>query len=180
MPCICRDFPAVEDVGNLEIWNWKGKKKILHLFQLKGCTNWILSYAWMFLSVMLRIFLWIKRWNVWYNEAKPCWKMEHSTFNIVLYNLHIAFGILNSLGIWNQASEITRVCVTRVFFLTLLSRNFDDQLSSNLHRFVILCICWNTPNEKNGLWQLPNVSTVFNRMIAENVEFGYKHNYSKD
>ena len=52
--------------------------------------------------------------------------------------------------------------MTRVFFLSLLSRNFDDRLSSNFHRFVILCICWDTPSEKTGLWQLPKVSRVFN------------------
>ena len=43
----------------------------------------------------------------------------------------------------------------------LLSRNIDDQLSSNFHRFIILCICWDTPSEKTGLWQLPIVSSVF-------------------
>ena len=48
------------------------------------------------------------------------------------------------------------------FFLSLLSRNFDDRLSSNFHRFVILCICWDTSNVKASLWQLPIVSTVFN------------------
>ena len=41
------------------------------------------------------------------------------------------------------------------FFLSLLSRNFDNQLSSNFHRFVVLCICWDTASEKTGLWQLP-------------------------
>ena len=43
-------------------------------------------------------------------------------------------------GSRNQASESTKLRVTRVFFLSLLSHNFDDQLSSNFHRFVILCI----------------------------------------
>ena len=47
------------------------------------------------------------------------------------------------------------------FFLSLLSRNFGDQLSSNFHRVVILCICWDTPSKKTGLWQLPIVSIVF-------------------
>ena len=42
-------------------------------------------------------------------------------------------------------------------------RNFNDQLSSNFHRFVILCICWETPCEKTGLSQLPIVSTAFKR-----------------
>ena len=40
--------------------------------------------------------------------------------------------------------------------------NFDDRLSSNVHRFVIWCTCWDTAIEKTGLWQLPIVSTVFN------------------
>ena len=51
--------------------------------------------------------------------------------------------------------------VWQVFCLfSLLSRNFDDRLSLNFHKFVILCICWYTPSEKTGLWQ---VSSVFNR-----------------
>ena len=53
-----------------------------------------------------------------------------------------------------------KACVTRVFFFSL-SRNFDDQLSANLHRIVILSICWDTQSEKTGLWQLPMVVSVF-------------------
>ncbi len=33
------------------------------------------------------------------------------------------------------------------FCLSLFSCNFDDQLSINFHRFIILCICWDTPSE---------------------------------
>ena len=50
------------------------------------------------------------------------------------------------------------------FFCLLLSRKFDDRLSSNFHRFVILCICWDTPTVKASLWQLPIVSTAFNEV----------------
>ena len=61
------------------------------------------------------------------------------------------------------------------FFLSLLSRNFDGRLSSNIHRFVIICICWDTPTAKASLWQLPTVSTVFNfarfHCIAEDMFF---------
>ena len=62
----------------------------------------------------------------------------------------------------NQASESTQLRVTRVFFLSLLSRNFEHQLSSSFHRFVILCRCWDTPSEKTGLWQqhVPIMSSV--------------------
>ena len=37
-------------------------------------------------------------------------------------------------------------------------------ISSNFHRFVILCICWDTPTVKTILWQLPIVSSVFNNI----------------
>ena len=37
------------------------------------------------------------------------------------------------------------------FFLSLFSCNFNDQLSPNFHRLVILCICWDTPSENTGL-----------------------------
>ena len=50
---------------------------------------------------------------------------------------------------------------------SLLSPNFDDQLSSNVHKFVFLCKCWDTPNEKTGLWQLPIASSAFNYMITK-------------
>jgi len=51
------------------------------------------------------------------------------------------------------------------FFLSLLSRDFDDRLSSNFHRFVILCIRWDTPTVKASLWQLPIVSSAFKKII---------------
>ena len=37
----------------------------------------------------------------------------------------------------NHAAESTQLPVTWVFFLSLLSRNFDYQLSINCHRFVL-------------------------------------------
>ena len=51
-----------------------------------------------------------------------------------------------------------QTCVTRVFFLPLFSHNFEDQLSPNLYRFVILCIILSV---NTGLWQLPKASSVF-------------------
>ena len=47
------------------------------------------------------------------------------------------------------------------FFLLLLSCNLDDHLRLNFYRCDILCICWDTPSEKTGLWQLPIVSSAF-------------------
>ena len=64
----------------------------------------------------------------------------------------------------------TQICLKIVCFFLLFCeltrpfcwiKNFDDWLSSNFHRFVILCICWDTSSEKTGLWQLPIVSRVF-------------------
>ena len=45
------------------------------------------------------------------------------------------------------------LCAKGIFFLPLLFCNFDDQLSSNFHRFVILCICWDTPSDNLTIWQ---------------------------
>ena len=56
--------------------------------------------------------------------------------------------------IWKHTTS----CDNWVLFLSLISRNFDDQLSSSRHRFVIFCICWDTPTVKTSLWQLPIVS----------------------
>ena len=42
--------------------------------------------------------------------------------------------------------------VRQGFFLRVFSCNFNDQLSPDFHRFVILCICWDTPSEKT--WSL--------------------------
>ena len=58
--------------------------------------------------------------------------------------------------------ESTQLRATRVPFLPLFSRNINNQLSSNFHRFVISCICQDTPSEKTGLWQLPKASSTFN------------------
>ena len=51
------------------------------------------------------------------------------------------------------------------FFLSLLSRKFDDRLSWNFHWFVNLGTCWDTPTVKASLWQLPIVSTAFNTIL---------------
>ena len=48
-----------------------------------------------------------------------------------------------------------------MYFLSLSSRKFDDRLSSNTDRFVVLCICWDTPSDETGLWQSLLVSSVF-------------------
>ena len=52
-----------------------------------------------------------------------------------------------------------KVYATMVFSFFILLQLRWPQLSPNYHRFVILCICWDTPrDEKTGLWQLPKVS----------------------
>ena len=62
------------------------------------------------------------------------------------------------------------------FFLSLFFCNFDEQLSKNFHRFVTLCICWGSPNEKTGLWKLPKVSRVFKHASGiKNIYFGFTH-----
>ena len=76
-----------------------------------------------------------------------------------------------------QGSLLTQVCYfwhmlryTKLFPFSL-SCAIDDQLSSNFHRFVILCICWDTASGKTALWQLPIVSTVFKQPIKDYLKY---------
>ncbi len=57
---------------------------------------------------------------------------------------HKQIWIWERLQAWSlsRASESTQFYASRVFFLSLFSCNFNDQLSPNFHRFVILCIHW--------------------------------------
>ena len=57
--------------------------------------------------------------------------------------------------------------MTRVFFLSLLFHKFDDRFCSNFHRFVILCICWDSPTVKASLWRLSIVFTAFKPNTCE-------------
>ena len=84
---------------------------------------------------------------------------ERSNFTRIWFRdlRFIEFEVSKS-SIWKHTTSSDK----GVFFLSLLSRNSDDQSSSNFHRLVIFCICWDTPSETTGLWQLPNVSSVFN------------------
>ena len=51
------------------------------------------------------------------------------------------------------ASESTQISSIMMFFLSVFSCSFDDQLSKNVHRFVISCTSWDTSSENTGLWQ---------------------------
>ena len=44
----------------------------------------------------------------------------------------------------------------------------------NFHRFVVLCICWDTPCKNTSCWQLPNVSSAFAWRTLSSAE--YKQN----
>ena len=73
-----------------------------------------------------------------------------------------------------------------VFFLALFSCTFDDQLSLNCHRFIILCICWDTPSENTGLYQRCPVPLFWDRltllvlMIKNKNSCNYHHGRFQD
>ena len=68
----------------------------------------------------------------------------------------------------NQAKLVRKGCV----FPPLFSCNFDDQLSSNFHRFVILCISVHQVRWL-CLWQLPIESSVFKSRVFFYIFFFY-------
>ena len=50
-------------------------------------------------------------------------------------------------------------------------------MNSNVHRFVILCICWDTQTVKTILWQLPIVYTVFKSFLETPAEHARTYMY---
>ena len=113
-----------------------------------------------------------KRKQTWYMQGKKTLEVKAKNPQMS-FMFYVFFFISDLIRCWgedslcfsrNQASESTELRVTGVYFLSLLSCNFDNQLSSKFHRFVILCISWDTPSEKTGLLQSPikKVSSAFN------------------
>ena len=78
-------------------------------------------------------------WEAAPDEVKHYW--ERGYFSLTYLNLRKTWSL-------SQASENTQICSIRVFRLSLFSCNIDDQLSQNVHRFVIYCICLDTPSEE--------------------------------
>ena len=73
--------------------------------------------------------------------------------------VHIVFFCIKKNGVHLKAH--TFVVQQGLFFLSVFSCSFDDQMSQTFPRFVILCkICWDTPSENTGL-QYPNMSSAF-------------------
>ena len=56
-------------------------------------------------------------------------------------------------------------CATRVFFRSLFSWNFHEQLSSNFHRFFILCIYFEI-RQVRTFWAVTIVSGAFNSAVS--------------
>ena len=88
---------------------------------------------------MRNVFLWSNFPRVWFRD------LRFRTWGIEINHL-------------NAHNFLWQGC----FYFSLLSREFDDRLSSNFHMFDILCIYWDTSTENAILWQLPIVSTAFN------------------
>ena len=63
----------------------------------------------------------------------------------------------------SKSTILTHTTSCEYFFFFIIISQLRRPLSSNFHRFVILCICWDTWSEQTGLWQLPIVSSVFKR-----------------
>ena len=60
-------------------------------------------------------------------------------------------------SIWKHTKEY--------FFLSILSRNFDDQLSSNFHRFAIFFRCLDTQKYEDWSLTLKVISILFDLLL---------------
>ena len=69
-----------------------------------------------------------------------------------------------SLGVSQHKHKITSLWKFELNWSSKLREN-DKRKNTPVgwvfHRFVILCMCWDTPSENISLWQLPIVSSVF-------------------
>ena len=74
-----------------------------------------------------------------------------------LENSELDFEVSKS-SIWKHTMIVWQGC----FFFHYYLATSTTTWAQIFYRFVSSCICWDTPSEKTGLWQLPTVSIVFN------------------
>ena len=87
--------------------------------------------------------------------------IKTSATNWCLFKTYNMLGTHTTTFKGTQGTFGTQIWAARVFFLLLFSCNFDDKLSKNFHRFVILYMLgWNAPSENSGKYQI--MSSAFN------------------
>ena len=89
--------------------------------------------------------------SLWSNEVFEVISTQIFEFNFETSELD--FEVPKS-SIWKHTTS----CEKRACFFFF---HYYLATLTTFYRFVILCICWDTPSEKTGLWQLPIVSSVF-------------------
>ena len=79
---------------------------------------------------------------------------ERGNFSLKYLNLRETSG----LNLFSCTWKHTNLCnkILGVFSSIIFLQPWWPIWAKNVYRFVILCICWDTPSENTGLWQLPS------------------------
>ena len=88
-------------------------------------------------------------------------KLEYRS--VIYFRCHVPLNTLDTIG--NQASQSTQLRVTRVFFFHYYLATSTTNWAQMFTGLLFCAFCWDTPSEKNGLWQLPIVSSAFNQQL---------------
>ena len=62
-----------------------------------------------------------------------------------------------------------------MFFLQSLSCKLYDQTESMFTDVLFYAVCWDTPSEKTGLWQLPIVFSAFKATLSHSFNLAGKY-----
>ena len=87
--------------------------------------------------------------NVVYEKEIICHELDFETSELDVE--------VSKSSIWKHTTACARVCFFFNYYLTGSATNYWAQIVT----WCVVCICWDTPSEKTGLWQLPIMSSVF-------------------
>ena len=96
---------------------------------------------------------WLSSWFC----LKTSWRWsEHTDENVTVIQRFFWEPTLLKRDVYYIQTSFT---LQQVYFFLILQLRWP--IESTFSQTVILCICWDTPSEKTGIWQLPKVSSAF-------------------
>ena len=133
--------------------NLKGTGHSLIITQLH--KNWLGIKQWRAVDS-------IKHCEKWIPTKVICSFWERVNFSLTFLSLRKKSDLTPFSGIWMDTIVQQRCFFFHVFPATLLT-NWDHIFTIYFILCVDVNVCWDTPSENTGLWQIPNMSSSFNQ-----------------
>ena len=91
---------------------------------------------------------------------------KHYILTVIIFEFEFETSAeVSNSNIWKHTTS----CDKAGFSFIILSQ-LRWPIEFKFSRVCYFCICWDTPSEKTGLWQLPIVSSVFNLPLHTNLK----------